>query len=119
MSDTEPNPPGPAYGKNALRLRVSAERIDFALGQKEHVVVSPGQCVKFGALLGFSGREGNPMVKDQNLGEVVAMTTDLQHLHIEARPAGESHNFAVDPTPWLHLKTVGHYAINQDLYSIF
>ncbi|HEV2173563.1 MAG TPA: M23 family metallopeptidase [Nitrospira sp.] len=74
------------YGDQAVRLR---ERdVDVILGHLSKAVVQPGQRVRRGQLLGFSGEEGG--------------ISTGPHVHVEVRPIGGGYGSAVDPMPYLH-----------------
>ena len=73
------------YGEHAIRLR--ERTVDVILGHLSRAVVRPGQRVRRGQLVGYSGEEGG--------------ISNGPHIHIEIRPIGGGFGTALDPMPYL------------------
>lgn len=73
------------YGDHAVRLR--ERTVDVILGHLSRAVVRPGQRVRRGQLVGYSGEEGG--------------ISTGRHIHVEIRPIGGEFGTAIDPMPYL------------------
>ena len=73
------------YGEHAIRLR--ERTVDVILGHLSRAVVRPGQRVRRGQLVGYSGDEGG--------------ISTGPHIHVEIRPIGGEFGTAIDPMPYL------------------
>jgi len=91
LSPSAPGTPGPAYGVNPVRLRVTGPggAHDLLIGHTRRVFVHPGQHVRRGQRIALASDSGAP---------------DGCHLHFEVRPPGGGYTTAVDPARWLKLK---------------
>ncbi|MEP9381374.1 M23 family metallopeptidase [Nocardioides sp. KR10-350] len=90
LHPSAPGTPGPAYGVNPFRIRVSGPggEHDILIGHTRRVFVHPGERVHPGQRIALSSDSGAP---------------DGCHLHFEVRPAGGDYTDAVDPSRWLRL----------------
>jgi murein DD-endopeptidase MepM/ murein hydrolase activator NlpD len=61
--------------------------VDVILGHLSRAVVRPGQRVRRGQLVGYSGDEGG--------------ISTGPHIHVEIRPIGGEFGTAIDPMPYL------------------
>lgn len=82
---------GPAYGRNAFRIRNHRYRVDIVFGHTRKVYVRPGDRVRRGQLIAKASDMGAP---------------DGCHLHFEVRPRRGSYQQAVNPRPRLKLRAV-------------
>jgi murein DD-endopeptidase MepM/ murein hydrolase activator NlpD len=73
------------YGDQAVRLR--QRDVDVILGHLSKAVVRPGQRLRRGQLVGYSGDSGG--------------ISTGPHVHIEVRPVGGGYGSAMDPMPYL------------------
>jgi murein DD-endopeptidase MepM/ murein hydrolase activator NlpD len=83
---------GPAYGRNAFRIRNHRFDVDVVIGHTRRVFVRPGQRVRRGQRIALASDQGAP---------------DGCHLHFEVRPKRGSVSDAVDPVPLLRLRVAG------------
>ncbi len=82
---------GPAYGRNAFRIRNHRFRVDLVFGHTRRVYVRPGQRVHRGQRIARASDMGAP---------------DGCHLHFEVRPRRGSYEDAVNPRRRLQLRAV-------------
>ena len=80
---------GPAYGRNAFRLRNRRLGVDVVIGHVRRVYVDPGDRVRRGQLIARASDAAAP---------------DGCHLHFEVRPVGGGHRDAARPHPSLRLR---------------
>jgi murein DD-endopeptidase MepM/ murein hydrolase activator NlpD len=80
---------GPAYGRNAFRIRNHHHDVDVVIGHTRRVFVRPGERVRRGQRIALASDQGAP---------------DGCHLHFEVRPPRGSVSQAVNPIPLLRLR---------------
>jgi len=91
------------YGNQSVKLR--CQNVDIILGHLQSAVVSAGEEVAKGQVIGYAGSEGG--------------ISSGPHLHFEVRPAGASYGDTLDPWPFLEADdrqlNSGSYGADFDL----
>ena len=91
LAPSVPGTPGPAYGVNPFRIRITGPGgpHDVLIGHTRKVLVKPGEHVHVGERIARASDSGAP---------------DGCHLHFEVRPPGGGYTTAVAPRRWLDLR---------------
>lgn len=79
---------GPAYGRNAFRIRNHTRDVDVVIAHTRRVFVRPGDRVRRGERIALASDDAAP---------------DGCHLHFEVRPAGAGYLSAVKPLRYFRL----------------
>lgn len=79
---------GPAYGRNAFRIRNQKRDVDVVIGHTRRVFVDPGDRVRKGQRIALASNDAAP---------------DGCHLHFEVRPKKQGYLSAVKPLRYFQL----------------